>query len=267
MAGQKQTRNSSGQPRGSNSPGRAESTSGRPRGSAARSGGTTAPRSATAGRSGAAAGSSQPRRPGQVDRKAPPAGQSRPPQGKARPAQSKATPGTSATEPRPAGAADAKSGAPRWLQLATLALSVFGLGVSVYLTIAHYTTAAVLACSDKGFVNCAKVTTSAQSVVFGIFPVAVLGLAFYVFMVAVNTPWAWGSTWAWRSKLPVVYWARLGSVVVGMVFVLYLVFAEIVQIGSICLWCTSVHVTTFALFVLLVFHASSRPGSASTAAR
>ena len=226
-------------------------------------------RPATAGRSGAATGTGQPRRPGQVDRKASPAGQSRPPQGKARPAQgkarpaqSKAAPGTSAQEPQPARAADARPGAPRWLQLATLALSVFGLGVSVYLTIAHYTTAAVLACSDKGFVNCAKVTTSAQSVVFGIFPVAVLGLAFYVFMVAVNTPWAWGSTWAWRSRLPVIYWARLGSVVIGMVFVLYLVFAEIVQIGSICLWCTSVHVATFALFVLLVFHASSRPSTA-----
>jgi uncharacterized membrane protein len=262
MARQKQARDSSGQARGSNSSGRPRggsssgqaggSSSGRPRDSAARSGGTTTSRPATAGRP-AAAGTGQTRRPGQADRKASPPGQSRPAAGRARP-------GTPVQESPPATAAQAQPPAPRWLRLATLILSVFGLGVSVYLTIAHFTTAAVLACSDKGFVNCAKVTTSAQSVVFGIFPVAVLGLAFYVFMVVVNTPWAWRSTWAWRSRLPVIYWARLGSVIIGMIFVLYLVFAEIVQIGSICLWCTSVHVTTFALFALLVFHASSRPG-------
>ena len=39
-----------------------------------------------------------------------------------------------------------------------------------------------LVCSDKGLMNCEEVTTSPQSMVFGIFPVAVLGLAFYVFM-------------------------------------------------------------------------------------
>jgi uncharacterized membrane protein len=88
--------------------------------------------------------------------------------------------------------------------------------------------------------------------VFGVFPVAVLGLAFYVFMVAVNTPWAW------RAQLPAIWWARLGSVVVGIGFVLYLIYAEVIQIGNICLWCTSVHAITFLLFVLIVFAASIR---------
>jgi len=52
------------------------------------------------------------------------------------------------------------------------------LGVSIYLTVAHYTTSVSLICSDKGLVNCEKVTTSAQSMIFGIFPVAVLGWRF-----------------------------------------------------------------------------------------
>ena len=60
--------------------------------------------------------------------------------------------------------------APLWLQLTTLLLSLGGAGVSVYLTIAHYTTSSILACSDKGTINCAKVTTSPESIVFGIFP-------------------------------------------------------------------------------------------------
>jgi uncharacterized membrane protein len=96
--------------------------------------------------------------------------------------------------------------------------------------------------------------------VFGVFPVAVLGLAFYVFMVAINSPWAW------RSPLPIIWWARLAGAVTGMGFVLYLIYAELIQIGNICLWCTSVHVITFLLFVLLVFTATlGRPASAQAA--
>jgi len=136
------------------------------------------------------------------------------------------------------------------LPLATLILSLYGLGASIYLTLAHYDTHIGLACSDKGLINCEEVTTSSQSVVFGIFPVAVLGLAFYVFMVAVNSPWGWRLSW------PSVRWLRLGSVIVGMGFVLYLIFAEVDEIHAICLWCTSVHVATFLMFALLIFHAA-----------
>jgi uncharacterized membrane protein len=44
-----------------------------------------------------------------------------------------------------------------------------------------------------------------------------------------------------------------------MIFVLYLLYAEIIEIGNICLWCTSVHVITFLMFTVLVFHATGRP--------
>ena len=72
------------------------------------------------------------------------------------------------------------------------------------------------------------------------------GLTFFVFMLAVNSPWAW------RSARPAVHWARLASVVVGIVFVLYLVWAELFRINAICLYCTGVHVLTFLLFALIV---------------
>jgi uncharacterized membrane protein len=137
------------------------------------------------------------------------------------------------------------------LPFATWVLSLFALGVSIYLTITHFDSAVSLVCSDKGTINCAKVTTSSQSMVFGIFPVAVLGLAFYVFMAAVNSPLGW------RMDRREVKWLRLGSVVVGMGFVLYLIFAEVVQIGAICLWCTSVHIATFLVFALVVYEATS----------
>jgi uncharacterized membrane protein len=136
--------------------------------------------------------------------------------------------------------------APAWLQLTTLALSLAGLGVSLYLTIAHYTTPTTLACPDTGIVNCAKVTTSPQSMLFGTIPVALTGLLFYLFLTAVNSPWAW------RARWPAVRWVRLGSLIAGVAFVLYLVYTELFTLNAICLWCTSVHIITFLLFALVV---------------
>ena len=148
------------------------------------------------------------------------------------------------------------------LPVTTWIISLFALGVSVYLTITHYDTSVTLFCADKGVINCAKVTTSSQSMVFGVLPVAVLGLAFYVFMAVVNSPLGWRFDqapvrWLRFINQRSIRWTRLGSVVVGMGFVLYLVYAEVIQIGNICLWCTSVHVMTFLLFALLVYDATS----------
>jgi uncharacterized membrane protein len=145
-----------------------------------------------------------------------------------------------------------------WLQLTTFALALAGLGVSIYLTIAHFTESTLAGCSEtKGLVNCTKVTTSAQSYVFGI-PVAVLGLAFYLFAVVIMSPWAW------RAARREIHLLRIASLVVGIGFVLYLLYAELFLIGSICLYCTSVHVITFVLFVLTMFAVAAwglRPGA------
>jgi uncharacterized membrane protein len=150
-------------------------------------------------------------------------------------------------------AADIPFGAPTWLQWTSLVLSLAGLGMSIYMTIAHYTSTNILVCSSKGYIDCAKVTTSPESMVFNIFPVAVLGLAFYVFMTAINTPWAW------RSGIAAIWWARLAGIITGIGFVLYLIYAEVIQIGNLCLDCTTVHVITFLLFVVLVFAATMKP--------
>jgi uncharacterized membrane protein len=162
----------------------------------------------------------------------------------------------------PAAAAVTETGTaapPAWLPWTTWVLSLGGLGVSIYLTIAHFNTSVTLACPATSTVNCEKVTTSPESYAFGI-PVAVLGLAFYVFLAVANSPWAWRVTW------PPLRWARIGSVVVGIVFVLWLIYAELFKIGAICLWCTSVHVITFILFVLVVFSAAAGYGAATASA-
>jgi uncharacterized membrane protein len=151
----------------------------------------------------------------------------------------------------------AERGPAPWLQITTFLLALAGLGVSIYLTIAHFTESALAGCSESGLVNCTKVTTSAESYAVGI-PVAVLGLAFFVFGAVIMSPWAWRAT---RRE---IHLARIASLVVGIGFVLYLLYAELFTIGSICLYCTSVHVITFLLFVLTAFAAAAwglKPGA------
>ena len=58
---------------------------------------------------------------------------------------------------------------------------------------------------------------------------------------------------------------RLAGVVAGMLFVLYLIYTEVVRDGRICPYCTSVHVITFLLFALIVYQGTT-PASRSAPA-
>ena len=144
------------------------------------------------------------------------------------------------------------AGPPLWLQVVSFALAILGLVISAYETYAHYNGSHLAGCptGGNGTFNCTAVITSPQSMVFGVIPVAVLGLAFYVAAVPLFSPWAWRMQW--RE----VHLLRLGSVIVGMGFVMYLIYAELYQIGDICEYCTGVHIVTFLLFCITVFSAA-----------
>jgi uncharacterized membrane protein len=141
---------------------------------------------------------------------------------------------------------------PTWLQFTSLALALVGLGLSAYETYAHFNGSHLAGCptGGNGTFNCTAVITSSQSMVFGVFPVAVLGLAFYVVVTALMTPWAW------RLQRRDVNVLRLAAMVAGMGFVMYLIYAEVVQIQDICEYCTGVHIITFLLFCITVFSAA-----------
>jgi uncharacterized membrane protein len=136
----------------------------------------------------------------------------------------------------------------RWWGWAAFFLSLAGFVDALYLTIDHFQ-GTIPICSASGVVDCAKVTTSPQSEVFGIFPVALLGLIFYTVQIGINVPPLWrlrGDIGRWVS------YARLALVLTGMGMVLYLVYTELFTINAICLWCTGVHAVSFVLFVLVV---------------
>ncbi|WP_433264263.1 vitamin K epoxide reductase family protein [Actinosynnema sp. CS-041913] len=136
----------------------------------------------------------------------------------------------------------------RWVAPVSLVLSLAGLAVSAYLTVTHFSAGALL-CAEGEVIDCGTVTTSEQSEFLGI-PVAILGLAFFAFLTLLCLPVAW------RDER--LHWLRLGSVGVGVLFVVYLVAAEFVLIGKFCLWCTAVHVITLALAGVLVAAALRR---------
>ena len=131
----------------------------------------------------------------------------------------------------------------RWQPITTLLLSVYGLGASIYLTITHFEPKA-LACVSNSQFNCEKVTQSPQSEILGI-PVAMLGLAFFVPMLVLCLPALWRSAHRW------VHLARLVLSITGVGMIIYLISAELFVIKAICLWCSSVHLVTFALFVVI----------------
>jgi uncharacterized membrane protein len=136
------------------------------------------------------------------------------------------------------------------LEIAVLGLAVLGVLVASYLVYEHFTSATSFACPANGAVDCVKVTTSTWSEFLGL-PVAVLGLAFFVGMIVLSVPPV--------STLANVRRVRLVGSAVGVLFVLYLVWAELFRIDAICLWCTGVHVITLALFAVLAVEAALAP--------
>jgi len=124
------------------------------------------------------------------------------------------------------------------VQLAAIALSVVGLAISVYLTALHYA-GVTPACLTSGSINCEAVLSSSYAVLGGTsVPTSALGIVWFALSAA-----TWTRPSGWRQ----VVWSA-----VGLVFVLFLVYVEIVVIGAICLWCTAAHVLVVALLLVAV---------------
>ena len=129
------------------------------------------------------------------------------------------------------------------LGLAGTAFALVGLALASYLTFAHYTDARALVCSDRGTINCLKVTTSSYSVQHGV-PLAVLGVVFFAVMLPLQFPASWA-----RSD-PVLRRGRLALATLGAAAAVWLVWVELFRLNAVCLYCTGVHIVAVALFAL-----------------
>lgn len=143
-------------------------------------------------------------------------------------------------------------------RLIAVVLSLAGLADAAYLSAVHVSQGQVpLICSASGLVDCAQVTSSPESRV-GPVPVAYLGILWFLAMLAIvlapTVPRAARAA-QWPDLL------QLGWAVAGVLFVLYLVYSELLLIGAICLWCTVVHALVFLLFLLSVEGYVNRPSA------
>lgn len=136
--------------------------------------------------------------------------------------------------------------------VALMVMAVLGFAISVYLTSVHYAGVA-LVCNTGGIVNCAKVTSSAYSVIPGTsIPITIPGMLWFavsgalaiVALVALER----AQREPERLRLAHVIWGGL-----GVAFVFYLVFAELVKLRQICEWCTAVHVLTVLTFFVALY--------------
>lgn len=130
-------------------------------------------------------------------------------------------------------------------QSALLLLSIIGAGIAIYLTTVHYENAPLF-CSSTGIIDCARVLASPYSLVPGTtIPITIPGLG-------------WSTVSAILAGIGLYLgaaprWLRITQFVLtlfGMFSVLYLVYAEIVLLHTICAWCTALHITILLMFLI-----------------
>lgn len=130
-------------------------------------------------------------------------------------------------------------------QTAAVALSVAGVGVSIYLTVLHFI-GFVPACPVTGSINCEAVLSSPYAVILGTaVPTSASGIVWFAVSAVLWTRPFGRLQLAWSAA--------------GVLTVLFLVFIEIVRVGAICLWCTAAHVLVVAIFLISL--SSPRRGS------
>lgn len=134
--------------------------------------------------------------------------------------------------------------------IAVIAFAAVGIGISVYLTVAHYAKLSVLCPAGNGAFNCQAVTSSPYSVIGSTnVPITIPGIGWFAVGAALAGLAFWFSTGPRhepRWLMPAhALWGAL-----GVIFVLYLVYVEAVRLHQFCEWCSGVHLLVAGTFVL-----------------
>lgn len=124
-------------------------------------------------------------------------------------------------------------------RLITPVLAVLGIADAIYLTIIHYDTG-VLICTVG---NCHAVQTSKYSAI-GPIPVAVLGLAMYVFVGAISI-----GRWQRPDLASNLTTISFAIVLAATIYAGYLTYLEVNVIHAVCQWCVISAILTVGLLV------------------
>lgn len=134
-------------------------------------------------------------------------------------------------------------------QITLFILSSISIAIAIYLTIVHYNTQVALVCSSSGIINCEHVLSSSYSSIPGTsIPVSIAGILWSIVGAALAA-----SAWLIWPEKHIIRIAELAWAGVGMCSVFYLVYAELVLLHAICLWCTTVHVIILLYLLVAAF--------------
>jgi uncharacterized membrane protein len=129
------------------------------------------------------------------------------------------------------------------LQALAVLAGLAGLGISVYLTVVHYSTIA-LACPANAVVNCEQILSSSYAVIGGSgVPTSAAGIVWFVVSTALAVA-------TWRARGPRPARVQLAWSAIGLVTVVYLVYVEIVVLGAVCIWCSAAHLLVLVIFLV-----------------
>jgi uncharacterized membrane protein len=141
-----------------------------------------------------------------------------------------------------------------WPKLLLLvAMSTFGLWASSIVIVVYYTLKQSLPfCPlQQGpgiVVNCNAVLDSKYSMIFGI-PLELFAVVYFVINLLLVYFIAFGSDRLFRTSLNTLFgWRFLGIVIVP-----YLVFVELFLVRAICVYCTIMHVSIIADFLIISY--------------
>ena len=138
----------------------------------------------------------------------------------------------------------------KWLHRISVALTVLGLFVSVYMTIFKFTENENMCLGNGGF---SVVNSSIYAEVYGI-PVAVIGVIGYAALLAVLLVETRNSFFAENGTLII-----FGLALIGFLFTLYLIYVEIALIHALCPFCITSQITMTLFFIISVIRLVRQP--------
>ena len=141
----------------------------------------------------------------------------------------------------------------RRLRQVTIALTIIGLLVSIYMTIYKFTNKDIQAAMCVGSHGCPIVNSSGYSEVNGI-PVAVIGVFGYLSILALlyleNKPGFFQDN---GSML------LFGVTLVGFLFTVWLIYVEIALLKAYCPFCITSQIAMTLIFALTVYASLNNP--------
>jgi uncharacterized membrane protein len=140
----------------------------------------------------------------------------------------------------------------KWLYRSSVALSILGLLVSIYMTIYKITSNDSM-CLGSG--DCSAVNSSKYSAVNGI-PVAVFGMIGYLAILAVLYFENKNGFFKQNGTLMI-----FGMALTGFLFTVWLIYVELVLLKAICPFCVTSQVSMTIIFIIAVIRLIQQPQS------